>query len=405
MAALPPARPFLAVYVVWHTHFAGGAELANALYNHYRRDLYENVAGGTGLCVLFRFTPVPGSNVPLGIDYDAADTSAVVALLDDRLASDKDWKRYVTELADRAESAGLRARVFPVAMTEPAMRAAALAPQSVRWYSWDDLGPKERERRLISELTLQFCRMLRHYLEHLKRPAEPEEALERFLEKVRVFLSHSKHDEHRGGEKIALAIRDTIHSKTGLDSFFDVRDIPAGLHFAKVLEHYVRVSAVVAIHTDSYSSREWCRREITEAKRHNVPLVVANCLTDFEERGFPYMGNVPVVRMEPGAKDRVWYVIGRLLDEVLKDFLWRCRVEASKARKGAKRIVFLARPPELISLVSLLPVGKRRLRQTVVYPDPPLGSEERSLFHAVAPTVSLRSYTEWLAEPDEATDA
>jgi hypothetical protein len=50
--------------------------------------------------------------------------------------------------------------------------------------------------------------------------------------------------------------------------------------FQKVLLKQVRLSAVVAIHTDSYSSREWCRREIVEAKRWNVPLVVANCLAD-----------------------------------------------------------------------------------------------------------------------------
>jgi hypothetical protein len=56
---------------------------------------------------------------------------------------------------------------------------------------------------------------------------------------------------------------------------------------------------MVAIHTDSYSSREWCRREIIEAKRWNVPLVVANGISNLDERGFPYMGNVPVVRLEP----------------------------------------------------------------------------------------------------------
>jgi hypothetical protein len=55
-----------------------------------------------------------------------------------------------------------------------------------------------------------------------------------------------------------------------------VHDIPAGLRFHKVLLQQVRVSAMVAIHADSYSSREWCRREIIEAKRWNVPLVVAN---------------------------------------------------------------------------------------------------------------------------------
>ena len=32
------------------------------------------------------------------------------------------------------------------------------------------------------------------------------------------------------------------------------------------------------------------------------------------------MGNVPVVRLEPHGVDRIDFVIGRLLDEVLKDF-------------------------------------------------------------------------------------
>lgn len=155
---------------------------------------------------------------------------------------------------------------------------------------------------------------------------------------------------------------------------------------------------MVAIHTDSYSSREWCRREIIEAKRWNVPLVVANCITDVEERGFPYLGNVPVVRMEPDAEHRISYVIGRLLDEVLKDFLWRCRMKLPRAQGAAANVVFLPRPPELISLTGLPTTGAQRLAVTLVYPDPPIGAEEAGLFDAVAPTVSLRSYTEWLGE-------
>jgi hypothetical protein len=159
--------------------------------------------------------------------------------------------------------------------------------------------------------------------------------------------------------------------------------------------HYVRVSAVVALHTDSFSSREWCRREIIEAKRANVPLVVANCITDFEERGFPYLGNVPVVRLEPDATHRISYVVARLLDEVLKDFLWRCRVElASRAVRG---VDFLPRSPELISLVELASSGDLAGR-TVVYPDPPLGLEELGLIEALAPKTILRSYTQWLSE-------
>jgi hypothetical protein len=75
-----PTRPFLALYVVWHPDFSEGVEIAEALREHFRRKLYENVAGGTGLSVLFRSTAVPGGPVPLPIDLNDAETTAIVVL-------------------------------------------------------------------------------------------------------------------------------------------------------------------------------------------------------------------------------------------------------------------------------------------------------------------------------------
>ena len=151
----------------------------------------------------------------------------------------------------------------------------------------------------------------------------------------------------------------------------------------------------MAIHTDSFSSREWCRREIIEAKRYHVPLIVANCIGDRDERGFAYLGNVPIVRMDPERIDRLDAVVGRILDEVLKDFLWKCRVKVAAIADPA--VTFVPRPPELISLAGLPPAAEVP-RPTIVYPDPPLSREEQRLFEAIAPQVTLRSLTEWLAE-------
>jgi TIR domain len=322
------------------------------LREHFRRKLYENVAGGTGLSVLFRSAAVPGLRTPLPIDLDDSETTAVVVLADPTLSADAAWNSWLQELVGRSEAAGLGTRVFLVAI-EPTV-GLGLDEQAPRWDQWTG-SMEERGRRLIAELTYELCRMLRHYLEHLKHPAEGDAALEAYLKKVQIFLSHSKHDGD--GERIARAIRDRLHAGHGLASFFDVHDIPAGLRFQKVLLQQVRVSAMVAIHTDSYSSREWCRREVIEAKRWNVPLVVANCISDLDERGFPYMGNVPLVRVEPHGPDRIEFVIGRLLDEVLKDFLWRCRVELARGTVDAT-IVFIPRPPELITLAALPPAAE-----------------------------------------------
>jgi hypothetical protein len=45
----PLTRPFLAIYVAWHPKSEAGKDIALQLFQHYRRDLYQNVAGGAGL--------------------------------------------------------------------------------------------------------------------------------------------------------------------------------------------------------------------------------------------------------------------------------------------------------------------------------------------------------------------
>lgn len=389
-----PTRPLMVVYVVWHPAFEDGRAIAKRLYEHYRRELFENVSGGAGLSVVYRSLIDPETNTLLNIDIDDAETTAVILLFDEKFAADQAYVAWARELTEQTDRAGLRARVFPVAIDGAFVRTG-FAQQAARWDQWQDMDEGARFVRLTSDLTYQFARMLRSYLERLRGLEEEEAALDKYLSKVQVFLSHSKHDPD--GERIAKLVRMALFEGEGLSSFFDVRDIPTGIRFDSAILHQVRVSAVVAIYTDSYSSREWCRREIIEAKRWQVPLVVANCIADSDERGFPYMGNVPIVRMDPSAADRIDRIVARLLDEAFKDFLWRCRIELAKALKN-ENVVFLPRPPELISLATL--EGRNSWDVTIVYPDPPVGAEEQRLFEVIAPKVLLRSLTEWLAEAE-----
>lgn len=386
-------RPFLVVYIAWHPAFTSGKDIAKNLFDHYRREHFGNIAGGAGLSVVYRYAPEEATGAPLPIDLEEGETSAVVVLFDEEFSKSSEYMAWLNAVEGACENAGMRAMVFPVAM-DSSLTKSGVVEQAVRWDRWNDIqDPRAKLRKLTTDLTYQFSRMLRSYLERLRRPLTEDEELLAYLQKVQIFLSHSKHDGD--GERIAKVVRDALHDGQGFSSFFDVKDIPTGTRFDRVLLAQVRVSAVVAIHTDSFSSREWCRREIIEAKRYNVPLVVANCIQDADERGFPYLGNVPLVRMDPVLLDRIDNIVGRLLDEVLKDFLWRCRVEMVKL-DGAKDAVFLPRPPELISLAGL--DGEAQAEATLVYPDPPIGSEEQRLFEVIAPSVKLRSLTEWIAQ-------
>lgn len=401
-------RTMFAVYIVWHPKYSEGSKFAELIRGHFRSERYKNVLGDMELNIFFRNNPEPDAETPLGINLDEAESTAVVVFAESSLAGDSAWGEYVENLINDTRSKGLGSRVFPVTLKETGN--IELDVQTLRWDLWEG-SDTEREQRLIRELTYEFSRMLRHYVEHLRHPGEDDEALEGYLQKVQVFLSHSKHDNDGDGERIAQEIRGWLHQNSGLSSFFDVVDIPPGTPFQEVLELHVKQSAVVALHTDSYSSREWCRREVIEAKRWNVPMIVVNSMRDVDERSFPYMGNVPIVRMDPFKTDRIAVVIGRLIDEVFKDFLWRCRVELAAGANS--NILFMSRPPELISLANLdlvsspnaelvsvesMPDRPDVAEPTVIYPDPPLGIEEEELFGKIAPRVRLLNLSRWLTE-------
>ena len=267
-----------------------------------------------------------------------------------------------------------------------------LQQQALRWDRWEGVGG-EREDRLVRDLTHEFCRMLRHHLAHGQHATGTKPDLQHYLRRIPVFLSHSKHDSD--GERVAHGIRDWLHHNTQLSSFLDVHDIPPGLSFEDVLEETIGAEEgiVVAIYTDTYSSREWCRREVVRAKRSDLPMVVVDCLRTVDERSFPYLGNVPTVRLDPGRSDQLPRVVARLLDETFKGFLWVSRI--GRLPESGRGVVFLPRPPELFSLAKLrLSARKRSL--AIVYPDPPLGNEELQLFADSAHDVQLHSLTEWL---------
>ena len=384
-------RPLFALYVMWHPAYTPGRELADRLRRHFGRDLHRFVAAERAVSVLERSEAAPGTHTPLPIDWDTAEFTAVVALTDARLVADPEWAGYVRDVAHAAHARGLPAGFFPVAMDRRALDLK-VEQQALRWDLWE-ASDAERALRLTTVLTHEFCRVLRHRLGQLQPGSGGPAAIERYLEKVRVFISHSKHDGD--GERVGRAIRDWVHAHGPLDSFFDVYDIPPGLSFEDVLLHHIGAGAVVAVHTDSYSSHEWCRREVIEAKRRLAPMIVVDCVRDRDPRGMAYLGNVPVVRMEPDRTDRIGTVAGCLLDEVFRTWLWCCRVAPFLA--DAPGVLFTARPPELIALAAL-PLGDEGSTPTIVYPEPLLSAAEERLFLEVAPEVRLLTLTDWLEE-------
>ena len=385
-----PRPPFL-IRVIWHPEASAAAPVADRIRAHFGTHRFRSVAGGTGVEVVFRRTPGSRVPVPFPADPGTGGPVAVVALINRTLVEDTEWVRYLDDLRRHAATGGPAIRLLPVSMETGVLDDLELSEQAIRWDLWDP-GNESREQRLVRELAYEFARMLRDHLHVLRQPTGGKPQLEQSLKKIQAFISYSSHDGH--GKDIAEAIRSWLHQNSAVSSFLDVHDLPAGLPFPEVIDHHIGRSIMLAVYTDSYSSSEWCRHEVLEAKRRGVPMIVVDCLDAGDERAFPYLGNVPVVRMDPMARNRLPHIAGRLVDEVLLDFLWRCRVEAMRERRSDT--VFLARPPELVSLATLS--APRAERRMAVYPDPPLDAEETELLNALWPGIRIRSLNQWLTE-------
>ena len=383
-------RPPFDLYIVWHPACAAGPSLGERLRQHFGGDRFRDVAGGLGLGVIYRNENAPRKAAPLPVDWDGSESTAVVVLVDANLDRDAAWRDYVRELARIAQSRGYQDLFFPV-MMETGKVQMQFEEQML---CWDHEGETDtaREHRLVRSLTHEFCRMLRHRLQSARELEGSEPSLDDYRKPVQAFISHSKHD--KDGEPLAKRIRDWLHEHSAMSSFFDVYDLPPGVPFKNVLQDSIDNSAVMVVHTDSYSSREWCRREVVRAKRSPVPMVILDCLRDFVPRSMPYMGNVPIIRMNPG-QNRIAEAIGHLLNEVFRTFVWLCRVQPFKAAHPDVR--FTARPPELVALASP-PVPARGASSLIVHPEPTLDSDAAELFAMIAPDTRIRTLTKWLEE-------
>ncbi len=375
------------MHLVWHPDSTSSAAAARRLADHFARDRFP-VEEPHGLAVFEWSFPSRGSTAPTPLVFHRATVHVVVALIDGHIEADPAWTQYVRDLAGRCThpTAGrprqLR-RLIPVAMapTDGSL-ATSLDIQALRWHTWPG-NHQAKLSRLVRETTFAAARLLRAV-------ADEDFDLRSQMQPVRVFLSHSKHDA--AGRRVAHSIRTWLSNDVQLHSFLDVFDVPAGLPPDETLDEGVRQSAVLAIHTDSFSSREWCRREVLLAKETRRPMVVVDCIDRLDERSYAYLGNVPLVRLNPRNPCRIEPVVQLLLDEVFKDYLWHSRTASFAAANPD--IDFIATPPELLTLAA---ASRRQLGPSrIVYPDPPLGARESLLLSAFGPPV--QTLGQWLTE-------
>ncbi len=381
-------RPRFTVYVVWHPDYQEGQEFADYIYSRLTRDVKQPISRGLGIPVFFRNTIAPDTGLPVPINFDDAQQSAVVVLVDDNLVISDIWDEYVGELWRQIQISGTHHRLYPVSISPRAFNLESAVPE-VNFIRLHDLQTTDRPPFLMSSLIHELCRLLLN-----RSRISGATMTEQSSAPVKLFISHAKRD----GLEIAERIRDYIHQHTALKTFFDAQDIAPGHSFAKEITGQLEDAAILAIQTDAYVTREWCQREMITAKRQERPIVVINALNEGEERSFPYIGNVPTIRWkiheDQSYEADIQAVITLILYEVLKNVYLKQHFEDLRSLMLIpENSVLLSHPPELLSLLNIKNDCNLEQVSTVVYPDPPLGDEEVDLLSSFAPTLKLKTPT------------
>jgi hypothetical protein len=367
----------LTLYVLWHPGFKDGEKYANAIFTTFSRDVKEPLTRGIGIPVYFR-TGTVERNIPLPIDVEKSERTAVVALIDAKFVINEEWTSYLNDLNDKISPPHI---LYPVAVTSSAFNLEGDVPKInfIRLYGIEESG---KVGHLLMELSQELCRLL---YDRKRLADRKSESLSQAP--IKIFLSHSKHDEDKG--TLALKLKDYVQQKLSVDTFFDARDIANGFKFPAEINGNIKESVLLVLHTDSYSTREWCRKEVIKAKKYSSPVVVINAFKKGEKRSFPYMANVPNIKWDLGSAESMDIVFDKLFFQVLTESLrFRFHRENIKYLLSIFEVELedrniLANPPELLTFLRIKNLDKK----IVVYPDPPLGDVESELLNEFEPGI------------------
>jgi len=378
-------KPPLHLYVVWYSEFAGGQNIANALFTRFKRNVAKPTHRGLGVPVYFRMIN-PEMDPPLAINFESARRVAVVFLIDGKAKIDDAWNDYVANIVKNLDNAsGL---CLPVVFDPNVLKYMPSCFSSGNAIKLFEEEEKDRIAQLCFHTTHELCRLLSRDLSVPYLPGNTGES-------VKVFLSHTKRDE---SEALVEELRTYLATQTQLDSFLDVNSIPYGSHFARVIKEQAAQSAFIMVRSDSFCSSYWCQYEILLAKQFDRPIVVMDALDAREERTFPYLGNSPVLRYWPEADQNTFFfqLLDRLLLEVLSTRYRKLEIPyiVRQCGQDPDQYQILTEPPELLTLHHRLKsTGEEEASAIVLYPDPPLLQVELQAIQACFPKVRFTTPT------------
>lgn len=388
--------PVLEIHVIWHPADDRGHAIAEEFVQHFHGTVFSGLIGGAIEVYIRSEGWQSVTDAPRPISFEADDSCpsirpaqffAIVPILGNELAAavepgSSSWGAYLDHIVQAHQSAPDQLAVFPYLLDPQSANGTRLGTIFERYQriGANPLMPEETA-------TIQRCRDLTQGIfQHLTQATN---------ERLTVFISHTKRyspGEHEDVEGLIEAVREVIRG-TRLGEFFDASDLQPGRDWDNELRRNAATSALLAIRTDLYASREWCQREMLIAKRAAMPVIIMDALGHAEERGSFLMDHVP--RIPTQAHEGRWRrcdihrALSLLVDECLKRALWWHQEQLARREIGFDIAWWAPHAPEPITLIKWLQeaadTGELKPGEDllVLHPDPPLGPDEKTTLQEI----------------------
>lgn len=359
----------LSVIFVWHPADEDSVKpIVDYCFLLLSRDIKKPFSRSMNLPVFFRTTNKKG--VPSSIDT-ISQKNIIFTFVSKEVACDDPWIDYIKEIPKSENSI-----VIPIALDEIALRLSCEFDNKnfIRAYDFDSSFINDYMFIAIAHEIYRYA--LNESFE--KKAMGRDNAL-------KIFLSHAKDGEN--GIKIAKELKSFIDNSL-MQNFFDATDIAVGYKFDEEIEKYIKESTIISIHSDLYSSRYWCQREILSAKKYDRPIIAVDTLEEYEDRRFPFATNIPGVHVDiddiPSKKEMLRILKSTLL-ETLRFFYSKLSLEQYKKSFDLDRDTEIrSRPPEVSDIEKIFFLDGNSIKykyKSIIYPEPPLYNEELSFLY------------------------
>lgn len=352
----------LVVYVLYHAQYVHGKDIYSSIYKLLCRDADHPFEDGLDIPVYLRTGDDEEMRSIRSISLENTDRIFILLLIDDNMYCSDVWQQYIENLVAIKQDHNDYIHIACVALSKYAFDIGHGLGDN-QFIRLKTLSVKDNWQEFQIRLFDDIIRFIKHHE----------------LQKLKIFISHSKKDSNQIGLQKAVEFRDYIRSKTKLDSFFDACDILDGQNFENQIKANAagEKSLLVILNSNTYSEREWCQKEVLYAKREKIPTIAVSLLDGEVKRSFPYITNIPYIRYNDNWGDVLVLILRTALDQFCqKQYLTTLLSELEQPLRDNFQVLPFS--PEAFSFVY------DELRSNIIYPEPPLTKDELQVLRKIA---------------------